>query len=204
MTAVLHNTGLFEGLPAEDLHALGERAKLRSFARGALVVREGDVADSFYVVLSGKVKVFINDRDGSEMVLDTKGPGQYFGEMMLDDSPRSASVATLEPSEFAVISRAEFKAFLLKHPEVSLQVIRNLIRLARGANEDARTREQLRKYIEELKAAKVREPASLKRWLMAKYWALAALLAVALLVFYFVDVFVEMLSLPGAATFISN
>jgi len=48
------------------------------------------------------------------------------------------------------------------------------------------------------------EPASLKRWLMAKYWALAALLAVALLVFYFVDVFVEMLSLPGAATFISN
>src|SRR3990172_539934 len=123
MTAVLHNTGLFEGLPAEDLHALGERAKLRSFARGALVVREGDVADSFYVVVSGKVKVFINDRDGSEMVLDTKGPGQYFGEMMLDDSPRSASVATLEPSEFAVISRAEFKAFLLKHPEVSLQVI---------------------------------------------------------------------------------
>ena len=204
MSAVLSNTGLFEGLPADELRALGEHATLRTTARDEPLIREGDAPDSFYVVVSGKVKVFTRNADGTELVLDTKGPGQYFGEMMLDDSPRSASVATLEPSEFAVISRAEFKAFLLKHPEVSLQVIRNLIRLARGANEDARTREQLRKYIGELKAAKVREPASLKRWLMAKYWALAALLAVALLVFYFVDVFVEMLSLPGAATFISN
>ncbi|MGQ0547788.1 MAG: cyclic nucleotide-binding domain-containing protein, partial [Betaproteobacteria bacterium] len=133
MSAVLSNTGLFEGLPADELRALGERAQLRSFPPGAAVIREGDAPDSFYVVVSGSVKVFTQDADGKELVLDTKGAGQYFGEMMLDDNPRSASVATLEPSQLAVISRADFKAFLLKHPEVSLQVIRNLIRLARGA-----------------------------------------------------------------------
>ena len=197
MSAVLSNTGLFEGLPADDLRALGERAELRPFPRDAVVIREGDLPDSFYVVVSGRVKVYTHDADGKELVLDTKGPGHYFGEMMLDDNPRSASVATLEPSQLAVISRAEFKAFLLKHPEVSLQVIRNLIRLARGANESARTREHLRKYVDELKAEKTREPDSIRHWLAAKRWALVALLVVAALVFYFADVFVELLQVQS-------
>ena len=154
------------------------------------------------MVVSGRVKVFTTDADGKELVLDTKGPGQYFGEMMLDDNPRSASVTTLDPSQLAVISRADFKAFLLKHPEVSLQVIRNLIRLARGANESAKTREQLRKYVEELKAESLKEPASIKHWLAAKRWALVALLIIAALVYYFADVFVDMLQIQGVSVFI--
>ena len=202
MSAVLSNTGLFEGLPADELRTLGARATLRTAARDEMVIHEGDAPDSFYVVVSGKVKVFTRNADGTELVLDTKGPGQYFGEMMLDDNPRSASVMTLEPSQLAVISRADFKAFLLQHPEVSLQVIRNLIRLARGANESARTREHLRKYVEELKAEKVKEPESIKHWLAAKRWALIALLIVAALVFYFADVFVEMLQIQGVSVFI--
>jgi CRP/FNR family cyclic AMP-dependent transcriptional regulator len=202
MSAVLSNTGLFEGLPADDLRALGERAAVRDFGRDELVIREGDAPDSFYVVLSGKVKVFTRDDEGAELVLDSKGPGQYFGEMMLDDNPRSASVMTLEPSRLAVISRAEFKAFLLNHPEVSLQVIRNLIRLARGANESARTREHLRKYVAELKAEQVKEPESIKHWIAAKRWALVALLVVAALVYYFADVLVEMLQIQGVSVFI--
>jgi CRP/FNR family transcriptional regulator, cyclic AMP receptor protein len=197
MSAVLNNTGLFEGLPADELRALGERAELRAFPRGAVLIREGDLPDSFYVVVSGRVKVYTQDADGKELLLDTKGPGQYFGEMMLDDNPRSASVATVEASQLAVISRAEFKAFLLKHPEVSLQVIRNLIRLARGANESAKTREHLRKYVDELKAEKIREPDSIKHWLAAKRWALVALLVVAALVFYFADIFVELLQVQS-------
>ena len=202
MSAVLSNTGLFEGLPADELRVLGEHATLRAVPAGETVIREGDAPDSFYVVVSGKAKVFTRNADGTELVLDTKGPGQYFGEMMLDDNPRSASVATLEASQLAVISRADFKAFLLQHPEVSLQVIRNLIRLARGANETARTREHLRKYVEELKAEKAREPESIKHWLAAKRWALVGLLIVAALVFYFADVILEMLQIQGVSVFL--
>jgi CRP-like cAMP-binding protein len=202
MSAVLSNIGLFEGLPADDLRALGERAVLRSVPAGTTVIREGEVPDSFYVVVSGSVKVFTLDADGKELVLDTKGVGQYFGEMMLDDNPRSASVATLEPAQLAVISRADFKAFLLKHPEVSLQVIRNLIRLARGANESAKVREHLRRYVGELKAEQVKEPESIRHWLAAKRWALVALLVVAALVFYFADVIVEMLEIQGVSVFL--
>ena len=81
-------------------------------------------------------------------------------------------------------------------------MIRNLIRLARGANESAKTREKLRKYVEELKAEKVREPESIRHWIAAKRWALVALLAIAALVFYFADVILEMLQIQGVSVFI--
>jgi len=99
-----------------------------------------------FVVLAGKVKVFISDTEGHEMILDTQGPGEYVGEMALDGNPRSASVMTLEPAQFAVLSRADFKSFLLEHPAVSLEVIQNLIRVARGLNRSVRNLAMLDVY----------------------------------------------------------
>ena len=199
MSAVLSNTGLFEGLPADDLRALGERASLQSFPPATTIIREGDAPDSFYVVVSGRVKVVTKDADGKELVLDTKGPGQYFGEMMLDDNPRSASVVTLEQAELAVLRRQDFVDFLLAQPQVALRLIRDLIRLGRGMNvrtrEDTSTREQFRRYIEELEARKVEEEPKVRRWVVAKRLMLATVLALAALNFYFFDVFLEMMHL---------
>jgi CRP/FNR family cyclic AMP-dependent transcriptional regulator len=130
---------LFAGLSEEQLHALAERTVPRSFPKNAIVINEGDLSDSLYLIVSGKVKVYLGDQSGKELILDVKGPGQYFGEMVLDEKPRSATVMTLEPSQFATLSRAEFTAVLLKHPQIALQVIRNLIDVARGLNENVRS-----------------------------------------------------------------
>jgi len=146
VSADLTKIPLFEGLAEADLRALAERTAARSFPKNAIVVNEGDRTDSLYLILSGKVKVYLGDESGKEVILDMKGPGQYFGEMVLDDKPRSATVMTIEPSQFAVLSRADFTAFLLKHPEVALQVIRNLIRVARGLNENVRSLAMLDVY----------------------------------------------------------
>jgi hypothetical protein len=81
-------------------------------------------------------------------------------------------------------------------------VIHNLIRLARNANEDARVREQLRKYVAELKEEAVKPPRSLRHWLIAKRWALAALLLLAALVYYFTDVIIEVLQLQRVPVFV--
>ncbi|MEK7835342.1 MAG: helix-turn-helix domain-containing protein, partial [Pseudomonadota bacterium] len=78
--------------------------------------------------------------------LDSKGPGEYFGEMVLDEGPRSASVMTMEPCTFAVISTAVFKGLLVKHPEIALIVIKNLIRMARGLDENVRSLAMLDVY----------------------------------------------------------
>jgi len=100
-----------------------------------------------------------------------------------------------------VIPRNEFKALLMANPELSLQVIKNLIRLARGHNirtlEDVRTRGELQLYIEQLKVTKGKDQPSVKRWVNAKRLVLLVLLVFAILQFYFMDVFFEMMSMSG-------
>jgi CRP/FNR family cyclic AMP-dependent transcriptional regulator len=190
---------LFAGAPDEALRALAEKADTRVLPKDSLIVNEGDIPDSLYVIGTGRVKVYLSERKGGEMVLATKGAGEYFGEMMLDDNPRSASVMTLEKTELAVLRRADFVEFLLKHPEVALRLIRDLIRLGRGMNVRARdetsTKEQFRRYIEELESRKVEEEPKVRRWVAAKRLMLATVLVLAALNFYFFDVFLEMMNL---------
>lgn len=208
MSAALNTISLFAGLSEADLRELAERSSTRSLPKHELVIREGEPADAFYGIVRGKVKVYLGGDGAGEVILDTKGPGQYFGEMMLDEKPRSASVMTLEPSELAIIPRAEFKAFILKHPEIALHVIRNLIHIARGQNvrtrEDVRTREQLRQYIALLGATQPHELPGVKRWASVKRFTLAALLVLAFLVYYFADVFLQVLGTPGVSAFVTS
>jgi CRP/FNR family transcriptional regulator, cyclic AMP receptor protein len=146
MPADLKSIPLFQGVQESDLRALAERAVTRSYPKQAIIVSEGDESDSLYMIMSGRVKIYLSDETGKELILAIKGPGQYFGEMVLDEQPRSASVMTLEPSQFAILSRADFRAFLLAHAEVSLQLIQNLIRVARGLNQNVRSLAMLDVY----------------------------------------------------------
>ena len=146
MAADLQSIPLFEGVPDADLRTLADRTIARNYAKQAIIVNEGDESDSLYLILSGRVKVYLADEHGKELILAIKGPGQYFGEMVLDEQPRSASVMTLEPSQFAVLPRVDFTQFLLGHPQVSLQLIQNLIRMARGLNRSVRNLAMLDVY----------------------------------------------------------
>jgi len=142
----LRSIPLFEGVAEAELHALAQCTVTRSYPKQAIIVSEGDDTDSLYLILAGRVKVYLSDEAGKELILAIKGPGQYFGEMVLDSQPRSASVMTLEPSQFAILSRADFKAFLLRHAEVALQLIENLIRVARGLTHNVRSLAMLDVY----------------------------------------------------------
>jgi CRP/FNR family cyclic AMP-dependent transcriptional regulator len=139
MPVNLNDVPLFLGLPKGDLHAIAEKAVIRTFAKNAIVISEGEYTGSLYVILSGRVKICLGDESGKELILDIKGPGGYFGEMALDELPRSASVVTLEQSRFAVISKNHFEHLLLEHPEISLHVIKDLIHIVRGLNKNVRS-----------------------------------------------------------------
>src|ERR1700709_1549036 len=97
MPANLKKSPLFQGLSDHDLHGIAAKAVIKNFAKDVLVVSEGEFTGSLYVILAGKVKVFLGDESGKELILAIKGAGAYFGEMALDEGPRSASVVTLEP-----------------------------------------------------------------------------------------------------------
>ncbi|MEP7068863.1 MAG: Crp/Fnr family transcriptional regulator [Usitatibacter sp.] len=113
-----------------ELAALG---RLRSYPKNTVFITEGDSSDSVFVVLSGRVKTFLSDTEGHEMILDTQGPGEYVGEMALDGKPRSASVMTLESSTFAVVLREPIKEAIRRNPEFALDMISKIIDRARLA-----------------------------------------------------------------------
>jgi CRP/FNR family transcriptional regulator, cyclic AMP receptor protein len=146
MPVDLQGIPLFQGVSEADLRALADRTAVRSYPKQAIILSEGDESDSLYLILAGRVKIYLADEHGKELILAIKGPGQYFGEMVLDGDARSASVMTLEPAQFAILSRADFRAFLLGHAAVALQLVENLIRVARGLNRSVRNLAMLDVY----------------------------------------------------------
>jgi len=129
---------LFAGLDRTELAPLALMTVARSYPGNVIVVNEGDRADTLYFVLSGRIKVFFAGADGREVVLSTQGPGTHFGDMMLDDGVRSASVMTLEPCRLAALSRDAFRGFLVHHPDTALALIKSLIHRTRSMNDRVR------------------------------------------------------------------
>jgi CRP-like cAMP-binding protein len=202
MLAQLQSIPLFQSLQMDDLRDLADRAKLLSLPKDRAVLEKGAPVDSLYIVLSGSVKIFIRDETGAELILVTKVAKQYFGEMMLDHRPRSASVTTLEPTQLAVISHADFKRFLRKSPDAAEHVILNLIQIARSMNDRTMTIPQrARQYSDKLPGVDASEGRDVKRWMTAKWWVLSALLVYGVMQYYFLEVFLEMLSTSSLVIF---
>jgi CRP/FNR family transcriptional regulator, cyclic AMP receptor protein len=121
----------FAPLHPDTLRAIAESGVVRTFPRNSVLINEGDRGDALYVILSGRVKVYSSNEAGREFVIDFQGPGEYVGEMMLDGEPRSASVMTVEPTTCAVVNRAQFREFILAHPDFALHLIERLIHRVR-------------------------------------------------------------------------
>jgi len=117
----------FEPLHDEVLRNIAASGVVRTFPRNTVLINEGDVGDALYVILSGRVKVYSSNEAGREFVIDFHSAGEYVGEMTLDGEPRSASVMTVEPTTCAVVNRAQFRDFILAHPDFAMHLIDRLI-----------------------------------------------------------------------------
>jgi CRP/FNR family cyclic AMP-dependent transcriptional regulator len=117
----------FAHLDEQALRALAPGGAVRSYAKNVVVLSEGDTTDSLYVVLSGRVKAFVSDESGREAVVNTIGVGDYFGELVLDGGPRSASIMTLEPCRMFVIPQADVDRMLEGNPAFARDLLRKLI-----------------------------------------------------------------------------
>ena len=123
-------------LAEQTLAAIAATGVVRNFPKNAILINEGDTADSLFIVLSGRIKVFASNEAGREIVLSFFGPGEYVGEMSPDGSPRSASVMTVEPTTCAIVNRASVREFLLAHPDFALNLIEKLIQRVRVTTEN--------------------------------------------------------------------
>jgi CRP/FNR family transcriptional regulator, cyclic AMP receptor protein len=127
------STAQLNGISDGFVRQLAALGRVRTYPKNTVFITEGDSSDSVFVILSGRVKVFISDTEGHEMILDTQGAGEYVGEMALDGKPRSASVMTLEPSSFSVVGREPVREHIRQNPDFALDMISRIIDRARIA-----------------------------------------------------------------------
>ena len=134
-TAVLRTVPLLAGFQEDDLRTLAGVVTRRSAPRSSIIMAAGDPTDSLYIVISGRLKVMMGDSDGKEVILSILGPGEFFGEMgLIDDSPRSASVITIEPCELLAIAKRDFKKCLAENFDMAMGVMKGLVRRLREAD----------------------------------------------------------------------
>src|SRR5213075_2992205 len=132
---VLKAVPFFTQLSEAELELVRSLAAEKHYPKNAVVLTEGEMGDALYLIQSGKVKVFIGDQDGREMILKILGPGDFFGEMsMIDKQPRSASITTLESAVFLVLSHSAFEKCIEKIPRIANMVMRVLAQRVREAD----------------------------------------------------------------------
>jgi CRP/FNR family cyclic AMP-dependent transcriptional regulator len=134
-TTLLRNVPLLSPLSEDELALLARVVVRKSYRRGAQILSAGGPTDSLYVLISGRIKVFMSDIDGKEVILSILGPNEFFGEMgLIDNSPRSANVVALETCELICISKTDFKRCLAENLEMTMTVMRGLVKRLRDAD----------------------------------------------------------------------
>lgn len=124
----LSKTALFSGMDEADIEMVASQTITRQFPKNTVIVSQGDDTDSFYVIVQGKVDVFLHNDKGKEIIINTLGECESFGELApLGGIPRQASIITTEDSSFGIISRQVFMDTLLIKPSISMRIIDLLI-----------------------------------------------------------------------------
>ena len=126
---------LFRGLTPEQLSTLSGLLRRRTVPAGATLMLAEDMGEVAYLILSGTVKIALDQADGSEMILALLGPGEIVGEMSLvDRQGRSAGVVTQEACTLLALDRSTFERCLQTMPVLPLNLVRLLARRLRLAN----------------------------------------------------------------------
>jgi len=135
-TELIKKIPLFSELSSKEVERLQNSLEIREYPDGSIVVYKGDVGHVLYLILEGEVKVVLTSQEGKEIILNTLQAGDYFGEMsVLDHMPRSATIITMEPCRFMVITREVLIDQIRQHPKLALKLLSEMSRRLREANE---------------------------------------------------------------------
>ncbi len=133
---LLRRMPLFAELDAQQIQLIAAQLQEEAYEPGAVIMRQGEVGETFYVIESGRVQVSVA-QDGQEKVVAERGPGEYIGEIaLLLEVPRTATVRALTPTRMLTLHKADFDRLVAEHLYVSrgleLETSRRMIDLRRA------------------------------------------------------------------------
>jgi CRP-like cAMP-binding protein len=132
IAAALAQVDLFSVLTPDELEGLSERVRRRRYPKDAVIFLEGDPGTSLYMIEAGRAKMVLSSPGGKEVVIATRGPGEFFGDMaLLDGEPHSADAVATEECQLLILRREDFVRFLDAHPKIALRLLALLSRRLR-------------------------------------------------------------------------
>lgn len=117
--------------PDDILSELARHGETRTWEPGTAVVREGEVADCMFIVHTGELRAIVAGEGGRTVELNTLGPGEFFGELMLDGERRSATVEVTRRAQLTRVTRAEVERMLAARPDLAFHLVQRLVRRVR-------------------------------------------------------------------------
>lgn len=126
----------FRDLSEENIAYLEKHLQTVDIEKGQVLFYTGDAGDSFYIIKSGKIRVFIEAPvSGEKIILSTLTDGDFFGEMaLLTGGPRSASIETLTKSSLLKLDKKCFEKILKDNPQISISISNMLSQRLMQAN----------------------------------------------------------------------
>jgi CRP/FNR family cyclic AMP-dependent transcriptional regulator len=124
LASVLEKTALFSSLSPTEVQQLAARTLRKLFSAGELLFSEGEPCKGLHIIARGKIRIFKTSLSGREQVLAVNTEGESVAELpVFDGGPYPASAMAITDTEIVFISRRDFHAHCLEHPEVSLKVL---------------------------------------------------------------------------------
>ncbi len=135
---LFRSLSLFEGLDSNTLEHLAAQSQERRFRTGETIIYQGEPGANCYVIVRGRVRVFVTGEDGRELAMRIFGPGELVGEMALfEDLPRSANVEALEATQVLELHRDALIRCLQESPKLALSLLRYLSARLRYTTEES-------------------------------------------------------------------
>ena len=125
---------LFQTLKKSQLQGLAKSLVSRRYAAGQEIVTQGKGGAGLFIIVSGKADAIRMRSDGAQVVVNTFGPTDFFGELaLLDDEPRTASVVATEETECLVLVQWDFLGMLRLDADMAVLILQELAKRFRRA-----------------------------------------------------------------------
>lgn len=133
---IIREVPLLARLSEADRRDLASSGRVRSYASGDVLFREGDRGDSLHIIIEGGVRVAVLSSAGVEAAVALLGPGEFVGDLaLLDGLPRSASAIASQATKTLVVTRSAFTRWLAGRPEAALALLETLSLRVRRTDE---------------------------------------------------------------------
>src|SRR5919198_459315 len=114
----------FPGIRPDEIEELISNSQVRSYAPGAVLCRENETEDRFYMILEGEVEVTKNINNTESRLLKTLAPGDFFGEMaLIHNAPRAASVIAKTDLTTLELDKTAFDRVLHKSTSIAMAMV---------------------------------------------------------------------------------